>query len=162
MVASNMPAAEVVISTDLVVGLLHEQHPDLADQSIRVVAHGWDNAVVRVGDTLAVRLPRRQLASELVEHEQRWLSTLADRLPLPIPAPVRVGTPSAPLGYPWRWSVIPWFDGHSAIEAPPNDPTAAARTLGAFLAALHVDAPAVAAVDDARHGAGLLFRASHH
>jgi aminoglycoside phosphotransferase (APT) family kinase protein len=54
-----MPAAEVSVSPDLVQRLLAAQQPDLAHLPIRVMAHGWDNLMYRLGDELAVRLPRR-------------------------------------------------------------------------------------------------------
>jgi aminoglycoside phosphotransferase (APT) family kinase protein len=134
-----MPAAEVPVDVDLVRRLLEEQHPDLAERPLALVANGWDNAIFRLGDDLAVRLPRRALAVPLVEHEHRWLPDLAPRLPLPIPAPVRVGRPGC--GYPWPWSVCPWFEGTTALETPPADPLAAATDLGRFLRALHEPAP---------------------
>ncbi len=85
-----MPAAEVDITDDLVRALLAEQHPDLADLAADARgANGWDNAIFRLGDDLVVRMPRRQLGANLVEHEHRWLPELAGRLPIPIPAPVR-------------------------------------------------------------------------
>lgn len=135
----NKPRAEVDIDVALVRALLAEQHPDLADWSLRLVAEGWDNAMYRLGDDLVVRLPRRVAAVVLVEHEQRWLPSLAKRLPLPIPAPLRVGRPGC--GYPWPWSVCPWLPGRTALATPPVDRTEAARTLGRFLAALHRPAP---------------------
>ncbi len=134
-----MPAAELDVSEELVRALLQEQHPDLAGLSLRLVAHGWDNMLFRVGDDLVARLPRRALAVPLVEHEQRWLPELAPRLPLPIPAPVRVGRPST--GYPWPWSICPWIEGESALVSPPTDLAASAERLGRFLAAVHVPAP---------------------
>ncbi|MDT0209983.1 phosphotransferase [Curtobacterium sp. BRD11] len=83
------PAAEFHVDVELVVALLRDQHPDLADLPLRVVASGWDNVVVRAGDALAVRLPRRAAAATLVEHEQRWLPTIAalvgDAAPVPEP-----------------------------------------------------------------------------
>jgi aminoglycoside phosphotransferase (APT) family kinase protein len=138
--AKDMPAAEVDVDEPLVRALLAEQHPDLADLPIEVVANGWDNAIVRVGDALVARLPRRELAVPLVEHEQRWLPELAPRLPLPIPAPVRIGRPSD--RYPWPWSLCPWFDGVSALVSPPSDLAAAAELHGRFFSALHQPAPA--------------------
>jgi aminoglycoside phosphotransferase (APT) family kinase protein len=134
-----MPAAEVDIDADLVRSLLADQHPDLADLPLRQANFGWDNVVFRLGDDLAVRVPRRQFAAELVEHEQRWLPELAPRLPLPVPTPIRVGRPA--LGYPWRWSVVAWMDGADAATDPPVDAHETAVVLGGFLRALHVPAP---------------------
>jgi aminoglycoside phosphotransferase (APT) family kinase protein len=80
-----MPAAEVDITLDLVRRLLAAQHPDLAHLPLEVMANGWDNLLCRLGDKLIVRLARRAVAAQLVEHEQRWLPVLAPRLPLPVP-----------------------------------------------------------------------------
>ena len=135
-----MPRREHDIDVDLVRALLAEQHPDLVGRPLRRVGHGWDNELYRLGDDLAVRLPRRAAAAELVHHEQRWLPLLAPRLPVAIPAPVRAGTPGQ--GYPWSWSVVPWFDGRPWFDAPPADLERAAADLGRFAAALHAVAPA--------------------
>lgn len=139
MPAAPMPSAEVDVHEDLVRALLADQHPDLAGRTLRLAANGWDNAVWRLGDDLAVRLPRRELAAALVRHEQRWLPELAPRLPLPVPVPVRTGAPA--LGYPWHWSVVPWLAGVVALDAGFADPADAAGHLGAFVAALHQPAP---------------------
>lgn len=135
-----MPAAEIDVDADLVRRLLAEQHPDLASLPLQLLANGWDNVIFRLGDELAVRLPRRQLGADLVATEHRWLPALADRLPLDIPAPIRTGAPGA--GYPWAWSVCPFFAGDVAADVPLLDPTREAERLGAFLAALHTEAPA--------------------
>jgi aminoglycoside phosphotransferase (APT) family kinase protein len=143
-----MPAAEVEITPALLQGLLAEQHPDLAQLPVTVLANGWDNVVFRVGGDLLARLPRREMGARLVGHEQRWLPVLAPRLPLPIPAPVRTGRPG--LGYPWPWSIVPHLPGQVAAETPPADPVAAATDLGGFLAALHQPAPPDAPVNPFR------------
>ncbi len=145
-----MPAAEVDVSVELVRRLLAGQHPDLAGLDLAVLANGWDNLVCTVGTDYLVRLPRRALAAELVAHEQRWLPVLAPGLPLPIPAPVRVGHPAE--GFPWRWSVVPYFPGAVAALAVPDDLASAAIALGKFLAALHVPAPPEAPVSRVRGG----------
>jgi aminoglycoside phosphotransferase (APT) family kinase protein len=134
------PAADHQIDADLVRALLRDQHPDLADLEIAPAASGWDNAMFRLGETMSVRLPRRSVAAELLENEQRWLPTLAGRLPLPVPAPLRTGAPAC--GYPWRWSVLPWLDGVPADLAPLSGDQAPA--LAAFLRALHTPAPSEA------------------
>jgi len=134
------PAAEHEVDVDLVAALLRDQHPDLADLPLRVVANGWDNVIVRVGADLAVRLPRRSAAAELVAHEQRWLPGIAARVAAvaPVPAPVRTGRPAH--GYPWSWSIVPWLAGRPADAEPQGRPVA--EDLAAFLTRLHVPAPA--------------------
>jgi aminoglycoside phosphotransferase (APT) family kinase protein len=134
-----MPRAEVSIDESLVRALLEEQHPDLASLPIVESSEGWDNKLFRLGDHLVVRLPRRQMAASLIEHEQRWLPVLAPRLPVPVPAPVRVGRPGC--GFPWAWSVAPWFSGETAATMTSGYTEAVALRLAEFLAALHQPAP---------------------
>jgi len=134
---AGQPAAEHPIDAALARDLLAEQHPDLADLPITPAASGWDNAMFRLGEALALRLPRRAVAAELLATEQRWLPELAASLPLPIPAPVRVGRPGC--GYPWGWSVTPWLAGEPAERTPLNADQGEA--LGGFLRALHREAP---------------------
>jgi aminoglycoside phosphotransferase (APT) family kinase protein len=133
------PAAEVEVTTDLVHDLLAEQHPDLAGLPLRVVATGWDNVLLRLGDGLAVRVPRRRAAAVLVEHEQRWLPVLAPRLGVPVPVPVRVGRPSLRFG--WSWSVVAWWPGRTAASVPPAARRAVAPALADLLVRLHTPAP---------------------
>ena len=128
------------INSSLVHQLLLEQHPDLAHLPLTVVGEGWDNSVFRLGDALAIRLPRRSATAALMENEQRWLPELAPRLPLPVPTPVRVGRPGP--GFPWSWSIVRWLPGIASFTASPFDPHAVAIALGRFLQALHQPAPA--------------------
>ena len=136
----SKPAAEVVIDAAFVQALLREQHPDLAHVLPVKVAEGWDNALFRLGDDLAVRLPRRAASAVLIEHEQRWLPQLSERLPLPVPVPVRVGVPSET--FRWAWSIVRWLPGQTLLHAAVRDPRRAVTTLGRFLQALHQPAPA--------------------
>jgi len=151
------PDAEVDLTVGLVRDLLREQHPDLATLPIVEVASGWDNIVFRLGEDLAIRLPQRAMGALLAVNEQRWLAELAPGLPLPVPAPVRVGAPG--MGYPWLWSVVPWFPGEEAAVADPTDWGDTAERLGAFLAALHCPAPSDAPVNPYR-GVPLADRAA--
>lgn len=132
------PDAEVTLTVDDVDRLLRTQHPQLRDE-LRRVAHGWDNDVFRLGERWAVRLPRRAMAAQLIEHEQRWLPGLAERLPVPVPAPVAVGMPQG--DYPWRWSVVPWFDGGRMIDRAPAERDVFVERIADVLDALHVPAP---------------------
>ena len=110
---AGTPSAEVDVTVGLVRRLLRAQHPDLADLPLRVVANGWDNVTLRLGDDLAVRVPRRATAGQLVRNEQRWLPVLAPRLGVDAPVPVRIGVPADEL--PWSWSVVPWFTGAMVV-----------------------------------------------
>lgn len=131
------PDADLAIDLELVRGLVADQHPDLPTLELRLAANGWDNQTWRLGNDLALRLPRRRTADVLIRHEQRWLPSIARRVSLPIPEPVRIGRPGR--GYPWFWSVVRWTDGVSA-EREPLRPSQAER-LGRFLAEVHVPAP---------------------
>ncbi|MBA2608514.1 MAG: phosphotransferase [Actinobacteria bacterium] len=134
-----MPAAEVEISVDLVRALLEDQHPDLAERGISYAAEGWDAAMFRLGDDLAVRIPRRALSAPGADIEIRWLPQIAPHLPLPVPAPVRSGSPTP--FFPWSWTVVPWFHGQTWADAPVRDGFEAATTLGWFVGALAAPAP---------------------
>jgi aminoglycoside phosphotransferase (APT) family kinase protein len=68
MMIGAKPSADVVIDPALVHALLRAQHPDLADLSLVLVGEGWDNQLYRLGNSLAVRLPRRALAADLIVH----------------------------------------------------------------------------------------------
>ncbi|MFD1826746.1 MULTISPECIES: aminoglycoside phosphotransferase family protein [Mumia] len=142
-----MPAAEIDVTVPLVRGLLEAQHPDLAALPLRVVANGWDNVVLRLGDTLALRMPRRALAAALVRHEQEWLPVLAPHLPARVPAPVRTGKPSDGTrgpAYPWAWSIVPWFPGQAVGDLTLGERGGLMEPLAAFVVALHRPAPAEA------------------
>jgi aminoglycoside phosphotransferase (APT) family kinase protein len=131
------PSADFSIDESLVRRLLRDQHPDLAGLAVRRAEGGWDNEMFRLGEELAVRLPRRMPAVALIEHEQRWLPALAARLPLAVPVPVRIGGPSA--DYPAPWSIVPWLPGTPADLSPASDEQV--ERLVAFLRALHYPAP---------------------
>ncbi|UFU03135.1 aminoglycoside phosphotransferase family protein [Ruania suaedae] len=145
---AGTPAADVHIDEDLVRRLLTDQHPELAARPLSVIAHGWDNVMVRLGSTLLVRLPRREAAARLVEHEQLVLPRLAPRLPVPVPALIRAGRPTA--YYPWSWSVLRWIEGRPTVLDPAGARDAWAAQLGKFFAALHRPADADAPVNPVR------------
>ena len=134
----GIPRAEVHIDETVARQLLNAQHPDLAGLELTPVAAGWDNAMFRLGEDLAMRLPRRQLAAALVLHEQRWLPDLAPRVRVKIPVPLRVGVPQG--DFPWNWSIVPWIDGETADSSPPGRDQSG--VLAEFLEALHRPAPA--------------------
>lgn len=143
---ADAPPPELHVDAALAARLVAAQHPDLA-APIELVANGWDNVIFRLGDRHAVRMPRRRLAIGLMRNEQRWLPALAPRLPVPIPAPVRIGEPAPELGYDAPWSIVPWFDGAAAVGFDAATRGVAVNGLAAFVAELSAtpappDAPA--------------------
>ncbi len=75
---ARMTETRVEISEELIRELLREQQPDLADRPLKLGARGWDNQLWRLGDDLAVRLPRAtEDADELLLKEHAWLVVLA-------------------------------------------------------------------------------------
>jgi aminoglycoside phosphotransferase (APT) family kinase protein len=131
----KMHADEVATDVSLVRRLLAGQFPRWAGLAIEPVASaGTDNAIYRLGDDLAVRLPRIHWAAGQAQKEQRWLPHLAPHLPLAIPVPLATGGPAE--GYPWHWSVSPWLEGENATGERIADLSQAATDLADFVAAL--------------------------
>jgi aminoglycoside phosphotransferase (APT) family kinase protein len=152
----DTPAAEVDIDEALVRNLLRQQHPDLANLPLTLVANGWDNAILRLGSDLTVRLPRREVAAVLVENEQRWMPEVASRVSVAVPQPVRFGVPSDL--FPWHWTVARWFAGELASNTPPADLHDVAFALAGFVRELHTPAPTDAPFNPVR-GIPLAVRA---
>ena len=102
MGAGKMHADEVDIDAELVRRLVAAQFPRWAELPVTPVeSAGTDNAMYRLGDDLAVRLPRIERAAGNIAREQRWLPELAARLPVAIPEPIAAGLPAE--GYSWPW-----------------------------------------------------------
>jgi aminoglycoside phosphotransferase (APT) family kinase protein len=135
-----MHADELDIDEALVRQLLVERFPGWADRPLRrVEPEGTVNAIFRLGDDLAVRLPRREGRTRPGGKEFDWLPKLASALPLAIPVPVAQGAPTD--RYPWFWSIHTWVDG-STVSVESIDPIQAARDLAAFVSALQRVDPA--------------------
>jgi aminoglycoside phosphotransferase (APT) family kinase protein len=126
------------IDVALVERLVRAQHPALS-APVSLLSHGWDNDIYRLGERYTVRLPRRIEAVPLIGNEQRWLPIIAQQLSVPAPAPVAIGVPGC--GYPWAWSICPWFDGVPAYTVRPADRGAIAEQLAHVVLELHRPAP---------------------
>jgi aminoglycoside phosphotransferase (APT) family kinase protein len=135
-----MHADGLEVDEALVRRLLAEQFPQWADRRLRrVELPGTVNAVFRLGDELALRLPRLDGPTEPGGKELEWLPRLAPRLPLEIPVPIAQGRPTD--DYPWFWDVHTWVGGDTATVEE-IDAIQAARDLAAFVAALQQVDPA--------------------
>src|SRR5262245_34004247 len=116
MSAPKMHADEIETDITLVRRLLIAQFPKWAQLTIDpVTSYGTDHAIYRLGDHLAVRLPRIGWATEQAALEATWLPRLAPRLPLAVPVSVALGRPAD--GYPFAWSVCEWLPGQSATAS---------------------------------------------
>lgn len=125
---------EVRTDSVLVQRLVAGQFPQWADRVVRPVpSAGTDNAIYRLGDDLAVRLPRIESAVDQVEFEHEWLPVLARHLPVAVPEPCAVGRPAE--GYPWPWSIYRWVDGEHPTEGN-VDQRRFAADLGELVASL--------------------------
>jgi aminoglycoside phosphotransferase (APT) family kinase protein len=141
MPARKMHADEVDTDVSLVRRLLLAQFPHWADLPIEPLpSAGTVNAIYRLGDDLAVRLPRVGQWARDLEKELHWLPKLAPHLPLPVPEPLAVGRPGAE--YPWQWSVYRWLEGENATIEAIADPRQAAIELARFVGALRQIDPA--------------------
>jgi aminoglycoside phosphotransferase (APT) family kinase protein len=126
---------EVATDAALVRGLVAGQFPQWAGLPVTPVrSAGTDHAIYRLGDRLAVRLPRIPWAVAQVDVEHRWLPRLAPHLPLAVPEPQGRGDPAD--GYPWPWSVYRWLDGENPSPERIGGSWRAALDLGRFVASL--------------------------
>jgi len=132
-----MHADQITTDVDLVRRLLRVQFPQWAGLAIEPIASdGTDNAIYRLGDHMAVRLPLGQGPAKIeqISKEHEWLPKFAALLPLSIPVPLAKGEPAA--GYPGPWTVCEWLEGENATLDRLADPVMAATELAHFIGAL--------------------------
>ncbi|OAS16499.1 aminoglycoside phosphotransferase family protein [Paenibacillus oryzisoli] len=126
---------EIAIDLKSVQHLISSQFPQWAELPIRPVdSAGTDNAIYRLGDDMAVRLPRAEWAIGQVEKEQRWLPKLAPMIPISLPVPLAKGVPTE--NYPWFWSVYSWLEGENATVGQLDSYKQAAIAIAQFINAM--------------------------
>lgn len=126
---------EVAIDAELVRRLLAEQIPEFSQLPLREVpSTGTVNAVFRLGDALAARVPRVLRWASDLERELAWLPILKSELTLTVPRPVRTGSPTE--YYPMPWAVYEWIDGSPYSNDGVDDDLQAARDLANFVTEL--------------------------
>jgi aminoglycoside phosphotransferase (APT) family kinase protein len=130
-----MHVDEVTIDEGVVRRLVDIQLPQWSRLPIvRVESDGTENAIFRLGEDMAMRLPRHPRAVRALEKEYRWLPRLAMQLPLPIPLPLARGVPDD--GFPFPWLVMSWIEGERATGDRIADPRRLATDLAGFIGAL--------------------------
>lgn len=127
--------SSIIFNVDLAHELIHAQFPQWAALSIKPVEPGgWDNRTFRLGEEMTIRLPSAEVYAAQVKKEQYWLPKLAPALPLSIPTPLAMGSPSKQ--YPWHWSIYNWLKGETASVERIQDLSQFAVALAEFLISL--------------------------
>ncbi len=102
----------IILSPDLARKLIAEQFPEYSHLPITdVEKQGHDNRTYRLGDHMLIRMPTAADYALKVPKEQELLPKLAKRLSVSIPAPIKMGKPSA--NYPYPFSIYKWLPGKS-------------------------------------------------
>ncbi|WP_394160173.1 phosphotransferase [Galactobacter valiniphilus] len=133
------PHADAEPTVEHARALLSEQAPQWAELDITEAAEGWDNVMFRLGDRLALRMPRRASAVEPLKAEAQWAEEAGWGLSLPVPVPQFLGEPGE--GYPYPWQVTQWFEGTVASGLSLEQRDAYAEQLAGFLVGFHRLAP---------------------
>ncbi len=129
-------AADVAPDPQVVTRLLRDQAPHLAELPVRQIpASGSSNWVFRIGDRLAIRLPRSDAYVTDLVKEVRWLPHLGPHLPTVVPDIVAVGQPSE--AFPRPWAVVTWVPGDLPHALDESQQALLADSLGDFLQCLH-------------------------
>ena len=89
----------------------------------------------RLGDRLAIRLPRSDAYVADLVNEVRWLPHLGPHLPAAVPDVVAVGQPSET--FPRPWAVVTWVPGDLPLALDTSQQALLAESLGDFLQCLH-------------------------
>jgi aminoglycoside phosphotransferase (APT) family kinase protein len=132
----SMHADQLTVPLTTVRALVDEQFPEWARLRVTaVVSEGTVNAIYRIGDRFAARLPLR--AGD-VDETRRALVTEADAARelaassrFRVPEPVALGRPGP--GYPLPWSVQTWLAGTTATEDDPGSSTGFAHDLAELI-----------------------------
>lgn len=120
---------------DFVKTLVKNQFPEWGDLSIiPLEPSGWDHYIFRLGKEYLIRLPRSKEYSYQVKKEFEWLPKLSSRLPLAIPNPLKLGSPTKEFPYPW--GIYRWIEGENVLSQNNYDLSKLAPNLAEFLLAL--------------------------
>ncbi|HEX3716074.1 MAG TPA: aminoglycoside phosphotransferase family protein [Trebonia sp.] len=132
-----MHAGELPVSAELVRDLIASQFPRWRGLPVsRLASPGTVNAVFRIGDRLAARLPLRgtdpDAARRSLESEAAAARELAAATRFPVPEPAAIGEPGG--GYPLPWLLQTWLPGVSGDRDDPARSEPFAADLAEFIA----------------------------
>lgn len=130
-----MPEAEVIIDLEMVRRLVATQAEQWADEDLRYLATGWDNEIYRLGESLIVRLPRRQLGEDIGVKERRWLPHLVEATGVDVGSVIFEGHPTT--DYPFTFSICRYVSGNSAAQLARQERDKYVVEFSSLLRALH-------------------------
>ena len=134
--ARPLPVWEPEIVVDEALArLLLGQFPELAGESLQLLASGWDYTVWAVAERYAFRFPRRAVGIPGTEREIAVLPKLAPLLPIAVPEPVFVGRPTDE--YPWPFFGSALLQGREAAGLDEQARLEIALQVAGFLRTLH-------------------------
>lgn len=125
---------KVEITLPLVQKIITKQFPEFSNMVIKPVKiQGHDNYTFRLGSEMLIRMPTAAPYALKVPKEQKLLPQLSINLTIPIPTPLKVGSPSE--DYPFNFSIYKWLDGQSAntVEIEEEAMKGIAYSLAQFL-----------------------------
>lgn len=115
-------SAEHALTGAFACALIAQQFPELKPIAAQYMGSGWDNTVFLINDTWVFRFPRREVAVELLDHEQITLNALQG-FSLSYPHPLFLGQPGTVEGTPYPWPFVGYTQvmGTTACRARVSD-----------------------------------------
>ncbi|MGG3562128.1 phosphotransferase [Neobacillus rhizosphaerae] len=133
---------ERVISEQEVRRMIEKQFSRLKPASLKVLGEGFDNSVFLVNNQYVFRFPRREIAANLIQTENRLLPVIEPLLPIPIPNPKFQGIPEG--DYPWPFGGYEILPGKTPARLTKEQRMQSVEPLARFLRTLH-DFPVIEA-----------------
>ncbi|MCM3597336.1 phosphotransferase [Metabacillus idriensis] len=125
---------EITVSESLAVKLITNDFPKLHPVRAKLLGKGFDNTVFEVNGRYVFRFPRRQIAVDLLQTEERLLPILPD-MGIAIPVPIFSGSPG--LDYQWPYLGYSYLQGQTPAHLTEKQRTEMAIPLARFLRSLH-------------------------
>jgi len=133
---TTLHANEYHITKELVISLLESQCSQWAELPLEPIkSAGTDNALLRLGQNLVVRLPKIDWATNSIHKECVWIPQFAKHLNMPLSEPVFEGKADA--NYPWPWMIVKWNEGENPGFEKENEYETLAVDLAQFINQLH-------------------------
>ncbi|MEH7436989.1 phosphotransferase [Neobacillus drentensis] len=128
-------APERVISEKEAGLMIEKQFPQLQPAQMKVLGEGFDNSVFLVNNQYVFRFPRREIAANLIQTENRLLPVIEPLFPIAIPNPKFQGIPVE--DYPWPFGGYEILPGKTPARLTKEQRMQSVEPLAQFLRTLH-------------------------